>query len=181
MQTLKINTTVNVPDGDICNFLDTNYNVSKQKCRFCITNGGSKHCALFNSTPLLSNGIEVLKCPQCCGKLQPQPDVTQEGPRIDLKQLVNDLLSEFMKVRKQLNNQGFPDNLAVPQAAKFIKSKYKQELSMYTLDLYDKKTKRSFTVKFTSPYLLNQWKKRHKIPYSKRLVIISESYERSWD
>ena len=125
MQTLKISTTVNVPDGNICNFLDSNFNVSKQKCRFCVTSGSNKHCALFNNTPLLSRGIEVLKCQQCYGKAQPTPDTVQEGPHIDLKQLVNDLMSEFMKACKQLNNQGFPDNLAVPQAVKYIKNKYK--------------------------------------------------------
>ena len=125
MQTLKISTTVNVPDGHICNFLDTKFDVSKQKCRFCIGTGSSRYCALFNNTPLMVQGIEVQKCPQCYDKAQPKPDTIQEGPRIDLKQLVNDLMAEFMKVRKQLNGQGFPDSLAVPQAIKYIKSKYK--------------------------------------------------------
>lgn len=45
---------------------------------------------------------------------------------------------------------------------------------MYELKLLDRKDGREFTVKFENPYLLEQWKRKHKIPYSKRLVIISE-------
>lgn len=45
---------------------------------------------------------------------------------------------------------------------------------MYVLELYDTKTQRRFSVEFESPYLMEQWKKKHKIPYSKRLVVISE-------
>lgn len=125
MKTLKINTTFNVPDGSICNYLDPHFNVSKQKCKFCLTSGGKKRCALFNERGLLSNGTEVYKCEPCMKMAQPIPETVQEAPKINLKQLVNDLMNDFVKARNQLNNQGLPDNLAVPQAVKFIKSKYK--------------------------------------------------------
>lgn len=48
---------------------------------------------------------------------------------------------------------------------------------MYILKLHDKQTGRVFEVKLDSPYLVEQWKKKHKIPYSKRLVLVSERRE----
>ncbi len=50
---------------------------------------------------------------------------------------------------------------------------------MYVLEVQDNETQRRFTVRLSSPYLLEQWKKKHKIPYSKRLVVISE--KRRWE
>ena len=50
---------------------------------------------------------------------------------------------------------------------------------MYVLEVKDTVTPRRFIVRLSSPYLLEQWKKKHKIPYSKRLVVISE--DRRWE
>lgn len=48
---------------------------------------------------------------------------------------------------------------------------------MYTLTLYDTKRKQEFKVTFTSPYLMDKWKKKHRIPYSKKLLLLAESKE----
>lgn len=126
MKTLKINSQVNVPDGNICNFLDPHFNVSKQLCRFCVTKQGTKHCALFNMLPLSTCGTEVYKCEFCTDNktietLEPE----QETVQIDVKLLVSDLMNEFTKAHKQLIKHGFPEGLAVSQAVKHVKDKYK--------------------------------------------------------
>lgn len=48
---------------------------------------------------------------------------------------------------------------------------------MYVLEVKDTVTQRRFTVEFESPYQLEQWKKKHRIKYSKRLTVVSERKE----
>lgn len=122
MRTLKVNMTVNVPDGGICNFLDPHFNVSKQVCRFCVSNKGTKHCALFNMMPLTTCGTEVYKCENC----MTSKFIDEEAPpQLDVKLLVNDVLKDVVRIKKQASNSGLPEDLAMHQAVSFVKNKFK--------------------------------------------------------
>lgn len=49
---------------------------------------------------------------------------------------------------------------------------HKEERSMYEAEIFDTKKKTTFVVRRESPYLLQQWLKKHRIGHSKKLVLV---------
>ena len=126
MRTIQVNKTFNVPDGGICNYRHSGtFDVTKQVCNFCVTQKGAKYCALFNMRPLSTHGIEVHKCGACMGTESVEAPPEPEPIKINMPQLVGTICKELMDLRKQLNAQGLPDSLALPQAISHLKNKYK--------------------------------------------------------
>ena len=95
---------------------------SKSMCRFCVKDGKSYRCALYNE-PLLSEASTLVnKCNECnrttAGYKSVVTDVEDNaGPTIDPKMLIKATLVEYDKLRKQLLSQGYPAALAEKAAA----------------------------------------------------------------
>ena len=86
---------------------------SAQVCQFCIKSKGSQRCALYDQ-PLMSDGIQIKKLPQCCKATAGFESVieTPEAPAIDPKEIVKHAIDIYTRTVDDLINQGYPRQLA---------------------------------------------------------------------
>jgi hypothetical protein len=127
MKKVTTQITYRVPEWHYCNLMGNAYGQpSKEKCRFCVKEGSTYRCALYNAVLPISDGVMVSKTRECqkatAGYKSVVEDVEaiEQIPTVDPKVLIKATLNNYTKMRKQLISQGYPANLADTLAQKYV-------------------------------------------------------------
>lgn len=127
LKSVTTNITYKVPAWEYCNLNSRKLGVpSSEKCRFCINEKGHHRCALYNEVLSTENGAFVVKARACqkavCGFKSVVKDVEdkEEGPTVDPKLLMKTTLQEYIKTKKKLLSQGYPEAIADKVAQQYV-------------------------------------------------------------
>lgn len=125
LKKVKTEITYKVPAWCHCNLQGNMFGQpSKDKCRFCVKEKGHYRCALYNDI-LSSEGPLVNKSRACekatAGYKSVVTDAADEPiPTPNPKDVIKLSLAEYIKTRKQLINQGYPEAIADKLAQQYI-------------------------------------------------------------
>ena len=123
MKTIKSLVTYRVPHWPFCNVdkFDFDATPSKQVCQFCVKSKTGHHCMLYDK-PLLSDGIQIQKFPQCVKATAGFESVIEppEVPTIQPKELMKQTIDIYNKTVNDLLAQGYPRPIAEQVAKKHI-------------------------------------------------------------
>lgn len=123
MKYIESRISYKVPNWNYCNVDRFDYDAtpSKQVCQFCIKERGGHRCALYNK-PLMSNGQEIQKLPQCCKATAGYESVIEPAaaPTIPPKDLMKQTIELYNKTVNELLSQGYPRQMAELAAKKHI-------------------------------------------------------------
>lgn len=128
LKKVTTNITYRVPDWEFCNLNSDKLGVpSSEKCRFCVKEKGHHRCALYNYVLDSHNGGFVVKTRECqravAGFKSIVEDIVPEPgnePIVDPKALMKATINEYIKFRKKLLAQGYPESLAEKVAQEFV-------------------------------------------------------------
>lgn len=123
MALAKVTTSVTykVPAWGHCNLQANMFGKpSKDKCRFCAKEKGYYRCALYNE--VLATSGDLIKKARACEKATAgfASVVEDEVPQVDPKLIIKSALTEYVRVRKQLIAQGYPEAVADKVAADYL-------------------------------------------------------------
>lgn len=117
MKTIQTTVTHKVPHWNYCNVdkFDMDGTPSKQLCRFCTGTKAARRCVLYDR-PLMSDGTQVQKLPQCCkatayAKAVVEPE-QESAPTIDPKALMMKTIELYNKYVNELLAQHYPRAIA---------------------------------------------------------------------
>lgn len=119
LKKVTTNITYRVPAGHYCNLMakGTLGTPSADLCRFCVKDKHGYRCALYNMPLDVSQAVLPLKTDDCiralAGFKSVVEDVTDDStPAVDPKLLMKTTLTEYIKLRKKLIGQGYPEAIA---------------------------------------------------------------------
>lgn len=130
LKKITTNITHKVPAWEFCNLQSEKLGMpSKEKCRFCIKEKTHHRCALYNTVLNTENGTFVVKTVDCARAtagfksivkdVEPEP-VAPAEPVVEPKLLMKVTLQEYIKTRKKLLAQGYPEAIAEKVAQEFV-------------------------------------------------------------
>lgn len=123
MKTIKSTVTYKVPHWNFCNVdrFDMDATPSKQVCQFCVKTKDGHRCMLYNQ-PLMSDGIQIKKVPQCCKATAGFESIVEpaEAPTIPPRELMKQTIELYNKTVNDLLAQGYPRQMAELAAKKFM-------------------------------------------------------------
>ena len=127
LKKVTTNITYKVPAWEYCNLNSTKLGVpSSEKCRFCVKEKGHHRCTLYNEVLSIEDGAFVVKARACeravCGFKSVVEDVEEvdNGPTVDPKLLMKTTLQEYIKTKKKLLAQGYPEAIADKVAQQYV-------------------------------------------------------------
>lgn len=127
LKKVTTNITYRVPAWEYCNLNSHKVGVpSGEKCRFCIKEKGHHRCALYNMVLDTHNGGFVVKTRDCqravAGFNSIVEDVAnkEDGPIVDPQLLMKTTLNEYIKTKKKLLSQGYPEAIADKVAQQYV-------------------------------------------------------------
>ena len=120
--------TYKVPAWQYCNQVKTGTlnKPSSELCRFCVKEGRTYRCALYNMPLDIAQSVYPKKTRDCeravAGFRSTAVDVEEhnEEPTIDPMLLVRATIEEYEKTRKKLLSQGYPASVAEQAAKEFL-------------------------------------------------------------
>ena len=119
LKKVTTNVTYKVPAWSYCRLLQEGSltKESKNLCRFCIKEGKSYRCALYNMPLAIEEGVMPVKAPQCAKATAGFKSVVEDIPDdnltvIDPKIVMKAAIDEYTKVYKKLLGQGYPAAIA---------------------------------------------------------------------
>lgn len=120
LKTVTTQVTYKIPAWHSCNMqASITGKPSKEMCRFCVKEKGYYRCALYNDILDVSQGSMVLKSDTCC-RAGRKSVVEESTPTIDPAAISKAAITEYIKVRKSLLAQGYPESLADKAALEYI-------------------------------------------------------------
>lgn len=128
LKSVKTNITYKVPSWNFCNCMSQRKlgQPDGTMCRFCIKEGKKYRCALYNMPLAVEEGIMIEKAYDCkratAGFKSVVEDVedTESVPTVNPKLIVKATLDEYIKIRKQLIGQGYPEVVADKVAREYL-------------------------------------------------------------
>jgi hypothetical protein len=124
MKRIKSTVTYTVPHWNFCNVdrFDIDATPSDQVCQFCIKSNKAYRCALYDQ-PLMSDGVQIKKLPQCCKATAGFASVIEEPPQaltIPPKDLMKQTIELYSKTVNDLLAQGYPRQMAEVAAKQYL-------------------------------------------------------------
>lgn len=127
LKKVTTNITYKVSDWEYCNLNSHKFGVpSSEKCRFCIKEKGHHRCALYNMILDTHDGGFVVKTIDCqramLGFKSVVKDVEEKEvePTVEPKLLMKTTIQEYLKYKKKLLAQGYPEAIADKVAQQYV-------------------------------------------------------------